>query len=327
VTTTLTDRYIAATVRHVSGRHRREIDRELRAAIADDIDARTALGEPPAQAEYAALNELGDPAHLATRYADRATVLIGPETYRSYVRALGVLCATVLPIVYVVQDIGYWVRGENAGAIIFGPLGTTLTVAMYLIACVTGLFVLVDRMGNEHRREGDAAGEWAPDQLPFAEAGQPTAWSDVITGIVLGALLVVALFVQRVSPVTTAAGAQVPIIDPALWGFWVFYFIAVVVLAIGLAVVNLRLGRWTTATAVIGTVLALAATGPLAWLFWQARVLNHALDARALVTPGSWISWLAIVVLALITAGVLLKTWRHRDRQTTTPSHPGKEEQ
>lgn len=97
---------VAATVRRVSGKHRREIERELRAAIADDIDARVALGETPGQAEYAALSDLGDPARLATRYADRATVLVGPETYPSYVRALRALCATVLPIVYIGHDIG-----------------------------------------------------------------------------------------------------------------------------------------------------------------------------------------------------------------------------
>ena len=65
-----------------------------------------------------------------------------------------------------------------------------------------------------------------------------------------------------------------------------------------------------------GTALTLAATVPLAWLFWQARVLNHALshDAGALSAPGSWIAWLAILILGLTTIGSLLGTWRSRDR-------------
>lgn len=161
--TTLTDRYVAATVRRVAGKHRREIDRELRAAIADDIEARIERGESPAQAEYAALSELGDPAHLAARYADQSAVLIGPNTYPSYVLALRLLCATVLPIAYIVNDIGYWVRGDSLGDRIFGPIGITLTVAMYLLVGVTVLFVLADRYA--HHGNPGVGGEWTPDQL------------------------------------------------------------------------------------------------------------------------------------------------------------------
>ncbi|QRP47303.1 hypothetical protein [Amycolatopsis sp. FDAARGOS 1241] len=196
MTTTLTDRYVAATVRHVAGTHREEIDRELRAAIADDVEARVALGESPSGAEYAALADLGDPAHLATRYADKATVLIGPATYLHYVRALKLLCATVLPIAYVVNGIGHWVRGGNVGAAIFSPLGATLTVAVYLLAGVTVLYVLVDRFGSD-RGAGEPDEEWAPDQLPFADAASTTTWSEVVSGCVLAVLVVVVLFGQR----------------------------------------------------------------------------------------------------------------------------------
>ncbi|MET7989947.1 permease prefix domain 1-containing protein [Amycolatopsis sp. NPDC005232] len=314
MSTTLTDRYVAAAVRHVSGKHRGEIDRELRAAIADDVDARVSLGESPGQAEYAALAELGDPAQLATRYADKATALIGPATYPDYARAVRLLSATVLPITYVVNGIGHWVRGENVAAAIFSPLGATLTVAMYLLVAITVLYVLVERFGSE-RGPGEPDEDWKPDRLPFSDATATTTWNEVGSGIVLAVLLVVALFVQRSATlVTTASGARVPVLDPALWGFWVPFFVVVLVLSLALAVANLRLGRWTLATAVAGTVLILAATGPLAYLFFEARVLDPALGSGFAET-GSWIGWLALVVLAAVTVAVLAKTWRHRDRQ------------
>ncbi|MGW4486892.1 permease prefix domain 1-containing protein [Amycolatopsis sp. NPDC004368] len=314
MTTTLTDRYVAATVRHVAAKHRQEIDRELRAAIADEVEARVELGESPAKAEYAALVELGDPARLATRYADKATVLIGPATYPSFAKALRLLSATVLPIAYLVNGIGHWVRGENVAAAIFSPLGATITVAVYLFAGVTVLYVLVDRFGGDHET-GEPDEAWKPDQLPFSDATATTTWNEVGSGIVLGILLVVALFVQRSATlVTTASGARVPVIDPALWSFWVPFFLVVLVLSLALAVANLRLGRWTLATAVAGSVLIVAATGPLAYLFLDARFLNPALGG-AFAAAGSWIGWLALVVLAAITVGVLAKTWSHRDRQ------------
>lgn len=315
MTSTLTDRYLVATVRRVPDKHRRDIERELRAAIVDDVDARIELGETPADAEYAALCELGDPALLALNYTRRPTGLIGADTYPTYLRALWACCATVLPIVYIVQGVVSRAHGQDVWTVIFRPLGSTLTVGMYLAVCVTALFVLIDR---QMARTRAAPGQrWTPDQLTAIDDPRPGGWVDVVSGIVVAALLIAALFVQRaVSPVSTATGTPIPIIAPALWGFWIFYFISVIVLALALSLVNLRLRDWHVATAAIGSVLTLAGTGPLAWLFWQARVLNPALShgAGALATRGSWIAWLAILVLALVSIGLLAKTWRRRSR-------------
>ncbi|MEU0501549.1 hypothetical protein [Nocardia sp. NPDC005998] len=165
MTTTLTDRYVAVVVRRVSDKHRPAVEQKLRAMIAAYIEARVELGEVPDQAEYATLADLGDPARRATLYADQAAMLIGPETYPDYVRALGVLCAIALPVVYTLNDIGYWVRGEGVWAALFGPVGITLTAAMYLAVCVTVAFVIVDRAGNRQRGGTDSAQMWTPDAL------------------------------------------------------------------------------------------------------------------------------------------------------------------
>jgi hypothetical protein len=171
VTTTLTDRYVAAAAHRVAGKHRHEIDQELRGAIAEAIEAHIEQGQSPAQAEYAALSELGDPARLAARYADRSAVLIGPNIYRSYVIALRLLCAIVIPIVFIVNDIGYWIRGDSIGTRIFGPIGITLTAAMYLLVFVTVAFLLVDRSAAD-RPDAAQRAEWTPDQLVHAQPPQ-----------------------------------------------------------------------------------------------------------------------------------------------------------
>lgn len=164
MTTTLTDRYVAATLQPVARKHRREIDQDVRATIAESIDAHIAQGQSRTQAEYAALTELGDPARFAARYADRYAVLIGPNVYRSYVITLRLLCAIVIPVVFIANDIGYWTRGESVGARIFGSIGITLTAAMYLLVAVTVGFLLVDRSvvdGPDGRRRA----EWNPEHL------------------------------------------------------------------------------------------------------------------------------------------------------------------
>jgi len=161
----LTDRYVTAAVRQVPDKHRQDVEQELRASIADDIDARVDLGEPPADAEYAALKQLGDPALLAVSYADQTTSLIGPQTYPTYIRVLRWLSATALPIVYIVHAVGYGMRGQRVGDVIFGPIGITLTVAMYLFTVVTLLFAIVDRSRRKQAESAEAHGEWSPDHL------------------------------------------------------------------------------------------------------------------------------------------------------------------
>ncbi|MFD0597537.1 permease prefix domain 1-containing protein [Catellatospora coxensis] len=69
--TTLTDRYVDATLRRLPGRQRADIEKELRTAIADAVDDRVEAGDEPAAAEIEVLTGLGDPARLAAGYADR----------------------------------------------------------------------------------------------------------------------------------------------------------------------------------------------------------------------------------------------------------------
>src|SRR5262245_64492392 len=98
-TTTLTDRYVDATLRRVPARQRPDIERELRASIADAVDDRLEAGGDPAEAEEAVLTDLGDPARLAAGYADRPLHLIGPAFFLDYTRLLRALLVTVVPAV------------------------------------------------------------------------------------------------------------------------------------------------------------------------------------------------------------------------------------
>ncbi|MGQ4516891.1 permease prefix domain 1-containing protein [Streptomyces sp. DW26H14] len=320
-THTLTDRYVAAVTRRVPEKQRADIERELRAEIGDDADARAERGATPEEAEYAALAELGAPARLAARYAHRSPALVGPESFPDYVRALRGLCLTVLPVVYVVLALVDVAHGENVWVTVFRPLGTTLTVAMYLAVGVTALFAAVDRTVAGVREGGGAGDAWTPDQLPLIEVrGTVPGWSDVIGTGAKTALVIALLVAERwISPVGDAAGRPVPVIAPALWHGWVPYFLCLAVLGVVLQAVNARIGRWSPVNAVLGTVLTLAGAAPLAGLFWQARVFNHALShgAGALAAQGSWVSWLGILFAALVTVARLTEAWRGRPDRVT----------
>lgn len=145
MSTKATDEYIAAVVRHVPQRKRADVERELRALIADEIDGRIAAGEPEGEAERAMLRELGDPEVLAERYAPGSRVLLSRHVYRAWAKTSLWSCIVVLPIVYIVLVIVRTLNGDNPGAVVFLPLGVAITVGMYLLVGITALFAVVDR--------------------------------------------------------------------------------------------------------------------------------------------------------------------------------------
>ena len=78
-------------MRSVPDKQRDDLAAELRASIADDIDARIDAGEPAADAERAVLSELGDPDKLGAGYAERPLWLIGPRYYLQWRRLVTLL--------------------------------------------------------------------------------------------------------------------------------------------------------------------------------------------------------------------------------------------
>ena len=80
--TTLADRYVWAVLRDIPAGDRPELEREIRALIADTIEAMSADGTLDADAaERAALTELGDPGALAGATPARSTTCSGrPST-------------------------------------------------------------------------------------------------------------------------------------------------------------------------------------------------------------------------------------------------------
>src|SRR5690606_25066648 len=97
--TSLSERYIAATINELPAQMHTDVRAELEASIADAISARMDHGEDRATAEHAVLTEMGDPAVLAAGYAERPLQLIGPRYYLTWWRLLRRLLFIVPPIV------------------------------------------------------------------------------------------------------------------------------------------------------------------------------------------------------------------------------------
>lgn len=321
MTTTLTDRYVAAVLRSLPERQRDDIDKELRATIADTVDAKREDGAPEKTAERDTIVELGDPYRLAAGYADRPLVLIGPELFPSYIRLLKLLYAIVLPCAAAGITLALLLsKPESVGAVM-GPLWAAIIgVTVHLGFWVTLVFALIERSPKD-KGTSEVMGAWTPESLP-----EPTQRGEVKLSDALGpAVFLVTIFGlilwQQFAPtVVSDDGTPLPVLNQDLWTLWLPILFGIAVLEIGFSVLVWRVGRWTVPLAIVNTVLAVAAGVILVWLFTTNQVIDPAWAAQlkltGLVVPGGVLA----IIGAFTAAGVALwdiidgviKTWRHR---------------
>lgn len=296
---TLTDRYVHAVLRALAPQQRDGIERELRATIADDIDARVESGAATTDAERAALRDLGHPARLAAGYANRSLTLIGPALYVDYIRLLKLLLAIVLPVAALGIGVANVIDGAGVGEIIGAVVGTTLSIGVHLCFWVTLVFAVLERTGVKAPLT-----EFDPDTLPDLPGPGRVGWTEMFFSVSFLALFAVAIVLQQfLSVFEDAAGRPIPVLEPALWSFWVPWFLGVILLEMVFAVVLSRTGRWTWPLAIANIVLGAAFTIPGVWLLIEGRLFDDAYFAEfggeAWIQPGAP----TVVISALVVIG------------------------
>lgn len=277
---TLTERYIAATVRSLPADAQEDVRAELTASIADDIEARLEHGESRAEAEHAVITGLGDPDRLAAGYADRPLRLIGPKYYLTWWRLLKLLWMIVPPIavagVTVANLIADAPVGEIIGSVVSTGIGTVVHVAFW----TTIVFAVLERTG------ADTGVTWTPDQLP--EPQDPaTGRSDLIGSLVFLSLTVAALVWDRfvgfaffrdgAVDVGVGLGEQtraVSVLNPELWPWWLGGMFVLIAAEAALAIAIYRNRGWTSRFAAFNTLLAVAFTVGALYLLQARELLN-----------------------------------------------------
>ncbi|MEV4121383.1 permease prefix domain 1-containing protein [Micromonospora sp. NPDC049645] len=277
---TLTDRYLAATLRSVPVQRRDEIASELRASIEDMIDDRTGGGADPTAAEREVLTELGNPDLLAAQYADRRLQLIGPTYYLVWLRLLKLLLSFIPALVGTVITFVKVAEGQGFGAI--GPgIVVALHVTVHIAFWLTLTFAIIERSQTTVELPG-----WTVDQLPDAPVHRSIPLADTVATVIMLLLTIGYLpFQHYQSWVRDTDGENIPILDPALWSFWLPALIVVLVASLVFEVVKYRIGRWTWNLFGIRALISLAFAVPLVWLALSDRLLNPTLAEH--------FSWLA----------------------------------
>lgn len=278
--TTLTDRYVEATLTRVPARQRPDIERELRAAIADAIDDRLETGDTATEAENAVLTQLGDPARLAAGYADRPLHLIGPKLYLDYLRLLKALLATIVPAVVAVVAIVRTLGGDTAPEVIGAAISAGFTAGLHVAFWTTLAFAIIER--TPAARSLPTRG-WTPAALPEPPTKR-MRYSELITETV--ALVLFGTFILLspvVSTETDAAGKSIGLLSPWLWETGVVYlFLALVTASLGFSFARYYV-RWNLPLAIIGSLVDIACPVIMIWLAISDHILNP-----AFVTAAGW---------------------------------------
>ncbi|QTX05350.1 permease prefix domain 1-containing protein [Agromyces archimandritae] len=274
--TELTDRYIFAAARNLPAAQREEFSRELAERIGDAIDARVDSGaSAPEAAEHDALAELGNPSMLAADYTDRPLMLIGPGLYLIWKRLLILLESIVPPIVAAAVLLASLIEGRGWGSI--GPaIGIAITVGVHVAFWTTLVFAAIER--TDGGKKVDLG--WAPDQLPqLPDVVRPHRRSDLVASLVYIALMLGFIVWQQFGGLVIEA-EWMPVLDPALWSFWLPVIIGLLVVEAAFAV-WIYLRDWSWPAAVANVAIGAAFAVPVLWLFGEGRLFSPELEAFA----------------------------------------------
>ncbi|WP_114853432.1 permease prefix domain 1-containing protein [Brachybacterium sp. YJGR34] len=302
MTTTLTQRYIDATVSSLPPDLQSDVRDELEGSIADAVAARTDQGEDPDGAEKAVLTELGDPAILAAGYADRPLHLLGPRYFLTWWRLLKLLLWIVPACALFGVGLAQALMGADVGTIIGEAIATSLSATVHLVFWTTLVFVVLERAGSE------TCSEWSLDQLPEArETG--AGRSDLIASLVFAALLLGALAWDQLRGYVHVDGQGLAILNPDLWPWAMLGLIALILLEAALAVAVYAQGRWSTALAVVNTALSVLFMSWSLTLIGNDLLLNPAFMDHVLSDPGTDEELPRVLATAMTAGIIIISVW------------------
>jgi len=297
--TNLSERYVQAALRAFPAAQRPELEREIRALVGDAIEAKAAHTDTSEAAERAALTDLGDPALLAARYTGRTAYLIGPSLYPEWRRILAVLLPIIVPIVGAVVLTANLIDGSTAGESIVAGGSAALNVAVQTLFWFTLVFAIAERTSGPGAL---ASRPWSPDALPALDDRGRIGIPELVAAVAANVVLLIALLWVQLRPPIVIDGRAVPLLDPALWSFWLPWFIVVTLLEILLTIGVYIRGQWTYGYAVGNALLGAAFAIPGIYLLANGLLLNPVIVNAITEAGGDWLRVTTVVVGVSIAA-------------------------
>lgn len=281
--TSLTDRYVAAVLRSTPTRQREEIERELRASIADALEA---------QSETEVLAALGDPTRLAANYADRPLHLIGPAVYLDYRRVLTILLSSAVPLIFVAAGVASFQSEAGLVGALVSAAQTAVLVAMHILIWTTVVFAVIDRT---FAMVGRRSAGWNPASLPELPARRIDIAS-IIGGSIASTVIAAVLIVLQ------AAGPG--LISPPLWDSGALLLVVIFAAAsIAFDVIGYYIG-WGFPQALSNALLSAIFVATVVGVARGGELLNptffEGVGWPEGAGPDGVVTWIVIIVVVLL---------------------------
>ncbi len=275
----LIDRYVYDVVRRLPEKSRPEVEKELRANIAD-----MTAGSTAEENAVKALCSLGDPAKLAEQYRQKPRYLISPAAFDDYVTVLKI----VLPILAAVTAminlfstlLGTPVNGSygQAFADILGTLlGSVWTAVTHGFLLVTLGFGLAEYCQVRKKRD------WTPEMLPEIppQTGVKISRAETVIGFLFSLLFL--MLMTRYSSLLAWYGLAepLPLFSDVARANYVPYLFALTACSFAVSCVKFYYGRWNYQTAAVSGLNAIAWSAASILFLRAPSTFNPAFIAQA----------------------------------------------
>lgn len=299
---TLTDRYVWAVTRHVSHGQRAVVAERLRAEIATAITAKVTAGTDAEDAETAAIAELGDPERRAANTEGQPNYLIGPALYFDYRRLMIIVLSAVAASVFGALVLVEVLAGQSLWPMLSTAFSVAFSVTVQVGFWITIAFAVIERASRSRRPHPRG---WDVSKLPEIPTTRVGLAETIVA--VLAYLLFIGLVVwqRNIWVVETAGGWAWPVLNPALWDFWIPWFLVLAALEIAFALVLFGIGRWTWSLAWANVALNLAFAVPAVGLLLGGLPSGGSILSEQFTTVFSAVQSLvhaAISVIAVLVA-------------------------
>lgn len=268
---TLTDRYVWAVTRRLPHARRAAAGERLRTQIGAAVATKVQAGVEPGAAETAVIGEFGDPDRRAADTEGRPGYLIGPDWYFDYRRLMIVVLSAVGPSVFGALLLVQALAGQNLWQGIPAAFSVAFTASVQVGFWITVVFAVIERVSKGRRRP---AADWDASDLPVIPTARIGLGETIVAVLAYLLFIGLVLWQRNIWFVETAGDTPLPVLDPALWTFWIPWFLALAVLEIAFALIAFAIGRWTWGLAWVNVALNLAFAVPAVWLIAGGAALS-----------------------------------------------------
>ena len=320
----LIDIYIQEVTRRIPEKNREDIALELRSTIEDMLPDNYTEKEAKG-----ALASLGNPALLASGYADRPMHLIGPRYFDMYATLLKMIIPIVamLALIVVITENIISYNGEEA------ILGTILTILGHGIwgmissliqtfFWITLVFAILERTDalNDKTPLTPNWKEWKPDDLksiPYIKKEKKISKVDIF-----GSLLWIAIFVAVYFNAVHLIGVyekiqgKLQLVIPTfnqdvLYSYWLIVLFALF-LEVAFVFYKFIAAQWTTKVAIMNTVRTVFSTVVFLLIFNEDNLINlefykyledlfhFTFELHAPVKVGVILMWIVFAVIDVV---------------------------